>query len=344
MSGSENIGVKLLLNPEGELRCGWRVLAFFFALIVLVTLLAAMMGALGLLAPGLREVLPGGARLEDLMPHKAMIALGTERTMLLAATLAASALCARLLERRSFGSIGYKFHQGWARDFTLGSALGAATLCIAVIIATVAGSMSFVLQSNSISVIAINFVGLFSVFLIAAAFEEALIRGFAFQAIAHNLGPVVALVGTSVLFGAMHLGNENVTSLSTINTTLAGIWLGAAYFATRSLWLATALHYAWNLVMAFVFGLPVSGFTIYKSLAIFDGRGSEPVWVSGGDYGPEGGVAATVALIISTLIVWKSGLFKPSEDMLAAIKHNSLDSSANQSQRIFITKRENETE
>lgn len=326
MSGSENIGLKIFLNPEGELRCGWRILAFFFVMVVLTTLLGGLFGFIGILVPQIKEVLPGGSLIDRLTPYQAVASLGIERTMLFVTTLAASAICSRLLERRTLASVGYKFHRGWSRDFWLGSALGAASLCLAVAMAAIAGTMNLPLQQSSIATLVINFTLLFLVFLIAAAFEEVLIRGFAFQAITHNLGPVVALVSTSVLFGVLHAANPNVTALSTINTMLAGIWLGAAYLVTRSLWLATALHYSWNLVMAFVFGLPVSGLTVYKSLAIIDGSGNNPVWVSGGDYGPEGGVAATVALIICTLIVWKSGLFKPSEDMIAAIKHNSLNS------------------
>lgn len=326
MSRSENIGVKIFINPEGELRCGWRILAFFFVMVILTTLLGGLFAAIAMLVPQIKEVLPGGALLDRLTPYQAVASLGIERTMLFVTTLAASAICSRLLEHRTLASVGYKFHKGWSRDFWLGSALGAGALSLAVAIAAIAGAMSLPLQQSNISTLAINFVLLFLVFLIAAAFEEILIRGFAFQAITHNLGPVVALISTSVLFGALHAANPNVTALSTINTMLAGVWLGAAYLVTRSLWFATALHYAWNLVMAFVFGLPVSGLTVYKSLAIVDGKGGDPVWLSGGDYGPEGGLIATVALTICTLIVWKSGLFKPSEDMIAAIKHNSLNS------------------
>jgi hypothetical protein len=90
---------------------------------------------------------------------------------------------------------------------------------------------------------------------------------------------------------------------------------------TRSLWLATALHYSWNFVMVFVFGLPVSGISIFSQLAWLRGHSGPPEWISGGEYGPEGGAAATLVLILSTLVIWKSGLFKPSEEMLAAIQH-----------------------
>jgi len=124
-----------------------------------------------------------------------------------------------------------------------------------------------------------------------------------------------------LLFGLAHLSNKDASALSTINTILAGIWLGLAYLMTRSLWLATALHWSWNFAMAFIFGLPVSGFTTLSQLAWLRPRIGGPVWISGGSYGPEAGVAGTVALILSTLTIWKSGLFTASEEMLVAIKH-----------------------
>jgi hypothetical protein len=166
---------------------------------------------------------------------------------------------------------------------------------------------------------------LFFFFLLSGAFEELLFRGFAFQALVHNIGAVPAILITSTLFGLAHLSNYNASAFSTINTILSGVWLGVAYLMTRSLWLATALHYSWNFVMAFVFGLPVSGTSTLSQLAWLRGSSQSPEWLSGGEYGPEGGAAATLVLILSTLVIWKSGLFKPSEEMLAAIQHGKPD-------------------
>src|SRR5262245_53890863 len=73
--------------------------------------------------------------------------------------------------------------------------------------------------------------------------------------------------------------------------------------------------------MVFIFGLPVSGFPGMDEFAWLRGSAGAPLWVSGGSYGPEGGVAATAALILSTLVIWKSGLFAPSGEMVSAIKH-----------------------
>jgi hypothetical protein len=110
---------------------------------------------------------------------------------------------------------------------------------------------------------------------------------------------VAAVLITSTLFGLAHLSNANASAFSTINTILAGVWLGVAYLMTRSLWFATALHYSWNLAMAFVFGLPVSGISMFNQLAWLRPQDRPPEWVSGGSYGPEGGAAATLVLLLS---------------------------------------------
>jgi hypothetical protein len=114
--------------------------------------------------------------------------------------------------------------------------------------------------------------------------------------------------------------NPGRTPLSTANTVLAGLWLGTAYLARRSLWFPTALHWSWNLTTVIAFGLPVSGVNSFESMALFDMDCGPPVWLSGGDYGPEGGLATTIAIIASTILIKKSGFLEPSEQMLEAMQ------------------------
>jgi hypothetical protein len=73
--------------------------------------------------------------------------------------------------------------------------------------------------------------------------------------------------------------------------------------------------------MVFVFGLPVSGFTTLDQLAWLRGTTGEPMWLSGGSYGPEAGLAATAGLVLSTLAIYKGGLFSASDEMITAIRH-----------------------
>ena len=93
--------------------------------------------------------------------------------------------------------------------------------------------------------------------------------------------------------------------LALINTAVFGILFGYAYLRSRDLWLPIGLHAGWNMVLP-LFGSDLSGFTIFR-----EATGHELVWRagaiwSGGAYGPEGGVLASVALVPLALFVWKA--------------------------------------
>jgi membrane protease YdiL (CAAX protease family) len=310
----------IFMNGEGELRSGWRVLTFFFLFILSASLLTGLIKLFATLFPSLSFLKLEPSDSEALTSTK-LIYFFVTNLINLAAAIIASAICGRVLERRSLGSVGYRKHHRWLRDFGLGSVMGAASLAIAVGIAATAKATTFDVQTRGAAQLASGFLIVLAFFLISGAFEELIFRGFPFQALVHNLGGAAAVAITSVVFGLAHLANPSASAISTINTMLAGVWLGLAYLMTRSLWLATALHYSWNVAMIFIFGLPVSGFTMLNQLAWLRGTESAPVWISGGSYGPEGGVAATAALILSTVAIWKSGMFTPSEEMLLALKH-----------------------
>jgi len=320
MSDPLAIARYIFMNDESELRSGWRVLAFFFFFFISASLLTGLTRAFATLFPSLR-FLKSEPSDSEVLTSAALIYLLAVNLINLISAMIASAVCVRLLEHRSLGSVGFKRHRLWFRDFSLGSALGAASLAIAVGIATIVKATSFNVQTSRLAQLVSGFLIVFFFFLIAGAAEELIFRGFPFQALVHNLGGAPALAITAVIFGLAHLANPSASAFSTINTMLAGVWLGLAYLMTRSLWLATALHYSWNLAMVFIFGLPVSGFTMLTRLGWLRGSEGSPAWVSGGSYGPEGGVAATVALLLSTAAIWKSGLFTTSEEMLDAIKH-----------------------
>ena len=338
MNNSSGIVIFIFKNGEGELRSGWRILIYLLLFQILTLLIGGVVASLGGIITGdhrLRLDLLLEPPSNEPVTGRGLAAVILNRTVLLVAALAASAVCARLLESRSFASVGYKLHAGWLKDFSLGNLLGALTLALAVAISFIAGAVSFEPRVATPQAVLFNAIILLVIFLIAAAFEEVLVRGFIFQALLHNFramlgdrGAAVPIVITSVAFGVMHIFNPSATVFSVANTMLAGVWLGVAYLKTRSLWLATALHAAWNYVTVFVFGLPVSGITMYNEMALMAGRCGPPVWLSGGDYGPEGGAAATLALILSTVVIIKWRAFRASEEMMIATRHGGLERQA----------------
>jgi membrane protease YdiL (CAAX protease family) len=119
---------------------------------------------------------------------------------------------------------------------------------------------------------------------------------------------------TSVPFAAVHLNNPHaVPGFTFVNTTLAGVWLAVAYLRTRSLWLPLALHWSWNWAQASLLGFPVSGIERIAPAPFLQAVNVGPDWLTGGAYGVEGGAACTVALLISTLVIWRAKLFSPAD-------------------------------
>ena len=94
------------------------------------------------------------------------------------------------------------------------------------------------------------------------------------------------------LYGAAAIGIE------------AGMLLGAAYVATRRLWLAIGIHFGWNFMQAGIFGPSLSG---HEAGSMLQSRLSGPDLLSGGALGVEGSVfAVAVCLVMSALFLIKA--------------------------------------
>jgi hypothetical protein len=107
---------------------------------------------------------------------------------------------------------------------------------------------------------------------------------------------------------------------------LAGIPFSIAYLRTRSLWMPVGMHFTWNYVQGFVFGLPVSGYTFTPSLLKVQVHGA--AWLTGSDYGPEGGLLSTVAIVSAAICLFLSARIRISETMKKLVFGPSLDAVA----------------
>ncbi|HZE08146.1 MAG TPA: CPBP family intramembrane glutamic endopeptidase [Gemmatimonadaceae bacterium] len=130
----------------------------------------------------------------------------------------------------------------------------------------------------------------------AAFFEELFIRGYVFAILRRVAGWKLALVVTSIVFGLLHVANPGADSESILAVIVAGFFLGAILLVTRSLYAVGAAHFAWNWVMAGALHIAVSGLPSRDpNYKVVD---SGPDWLTGGPWGPEGGVAAVAAMFI----------------------------------------------
>lgn len=194
-------------------------------------------------------------------------------------------------------AMGLAFRPGWKREIALGAAIGWGGIVACVLpIALIGGLVITVFTSWQQWPLALLD---FAILAIAALAEEVAFRGYPFQRLVEAVGPTTATLLLSTLFAVIHLDNPGVTAFSTFVTFLAGCLLSLAYLRTRALWVAWGFHVAWNVAIGILFGLPISGITNFSPIIASNTIG--PVWITGGDYGPEG--SAVCAFVILCLLV-----------------------------------------
>ena len=132
-------------------------------------------------------------------------------------------------------------------------------------------------------------------FTLVAIVEETLLRGYILRNLMYSFNNYIALMVSSVLFAAMHLGNPNIDLFALFNLFLAGILLGLSYIHTKNLWFPIALHLSWNLFQSFL-GFNVSGLDAYS---ILEFKIIDPNQFNGGAFGFEGSYLSILAQIIT---------------------------------------------
>lgn len=297
---------QVFFNEARRLRSGWRLLIFAGLFVVLMIVATGALRVAYALTINLAPALIPGEHVADLV----------FRLMFLAASLAAGYICTRLLEGLPWRSLGLTLHARWFRDLLIGSVIGVVSLALATAIAFIGGGLRFSFSSAGARSVVLTVFLSAALFIVAALAEEALFRGYPLQTLTRARLVWLGVLLTSVPFAAVHLKNPNAGGvLAFANTALAGVWLAVAYLRTRSLWFPLGVHWAWNWALGALFGLPVSGITSVAPHPIVVGSDLGPAWLTGAAYGIEGGVACTVALLASTIFIWRTGLVSATDDL-----------------------------
>jgi membrane protease YdiL (CAAX protease family) len=207
-----------------------------------------------------------------------------------------------IFERAHLADIGLLWNPASARNLLCGLIGGAGGAGVVLVVPLVVGlaELQPVPDSNA-HWRTILFVSVVLVF--GAVGEEMLFRGYGFQVLLAVLGPFATILPVSVLFGILHSGNPNISTLGLVNTVLWGVLLGCAFLRSGDLWLPIGLHLGWNWTLP-LFGVNLSGFTMRVTGYAMHWK-IGPMW-SGGEYGPEGGILTTAILVALSLYLWKA--------------------------------------
>ena len=236
--------------------------------------------------------------------------------MMTAAALLAAWMVLARLDHRPPAALGLPLTASVPRELVVGIAIGGALILTASVLLFLTGTASFIPDVGTIPGYAWMLVWSLLFFILAAAYEEILFRGYPFQLLARVFGRWPAVLISSAAFSGVHAWNPDIDALAFVNIFLAGVLLALAYLRTRSLWFATAVHAGWNWTMATLIGFPVSGLTTIDT-PLYDAieRGAD--WWTGGGFGPEAGLAATGTLLVGILWMMRTDRLRDSPRMAA---------------------------
>lgn len=201
-------------------------------------------------------------------------------------------LCRKFIDRRSFESLGFSIHKTGMHagtGFFLGIVLVCAGACI-------------LFFSKNLQWTGLHFNGndlfiSFGLMAIVAFYEELLLRGYILSNLMESVSKWPALMISALVFTLLHATNPDFSVVGAVNILLAGLLLGINYIYTKNLWFGILLHFSWNFFQGPLLGFEVSGVHL-ESLLQHDIQGSE--LLTGGKFGFEGSLVATVLLAIAT--------------------------------------------
>ncbi|OAB35983.1 CPBP family intramembrane glutamic endopeptidase [Paenibacillus glacialis] len=143
----------------------------------------------------------------------------------------------------------------------------------------------------------------FGLFVLVALSEEILFRGYIQGLLRNHYGENIAIIHSSILFALVHLMNPGIlsTPFPLINIFLVGIFFAVTRELTGGIWLAIGFHLTWNFFQGNIYGLAVSGGKDSDTIISISSQGNSII--SGGEFGAEGSILATVILLMACLVV-----------------------------------------
>lgn len=286
---------QIFLNPATRWRLIFRVL-FFFGVFLLFNIPLQM---------GLQEMLPSGILRSNLSTSivffSVMVSLYAQ---------------VKYFDKTSFDKYGMAVNGKWLAEFGFGFLVAAFQIGLFFLVLYWSNQLTivnhFVLYASDQTFLSTILTETFRQ-LQVGIFEELLSRAFLFFVIyemlksfrqSSNRSILISCIFNSLVFGLLHLENDNATMLSAFNLAVDALTLCLPFLLTGRLGMSIGMHFSWNLMQGAVFGFANSGLDVKASIFQIE-LTDHPI--TGGEFGPEG---STILLGLSVLAmcfiyVWK---------------------------------------
>jgi membrane protease YdiL (CAAX protease family) len=276
-------------KEENRLRMFWRLMVYSTLLSLVIVLLSVVFGITNVLS--------------NTFCLSFVILLGVVVTTI---------MVGKWVDRRSIKDFGLIPSTVWWKEFFFGLGLGALLMGLVFIISWVTGSLTVegYFQGSHQGAFLPEFLKAVGFYFAVGVYEEVMLRGYILVNLAEGLKIknvdkkwvlLLALLLSSMIFGVLHITNPNSSLVSTLNLSVAGVFLGLGMVLTGRLGLPIGLHITWNLFQGNVFGFPVSGTN--SGATIISTTLTGPEWFTGGEFGPEAGILGLLAMVVGCLMI-----------------------------------------
>lgn len=198
-------------------------------------------------------------------------------------------------------AMGLVARPGAAREFGLGAALGWGIATATILVLVLAGHFYVRLRGSPH---AWAMLGLQLLIVAAASLAaELAFRGYPFQKLVRVTGPVTAAILAGVFFALLRTETPGANVPALWISGVAALLLSAAYLRTRALWLCWGIHFTWLASIGLLFGQPLAH--VRYSSTVVQSYVDGPLWMTGGEYGPEGSVVALILFWVALYVVFR---------------------------------------
>ena len=174
---------------------------------------------------------------------------------------------------------------------------------------SIVGVVAILLMSNSISLalskdLKISIIIILIILVLIQGFlEEIIFRGYLMTRLAAKKGKWIAIILSSIFYSVFRMSNPSTSKLDLINILLISIVISLLYWYFDNVLVIAIFHAFWNCISGVVFGFNISGIKVSDSIFTVEVFSDKQI-LTGGSYGIEGSIIATVFFAVLGLLVY----------------------------------------
>lgn len=233
--------------------------------------------------------------------------------MLTAAFGAGFLLCfawSKWFEGRGADSLGLTLSRGSFTHLLAGYFCGLALVSLIVLLIWALGGYQIQGSAFRFNLAGLTLLAL--AFVVQSSVEEIVFRGWLFGRLSERFGVYVGIVGNAAVFLLLHTLGVDVASwtgldwlLSVGGLVIFSVFASVLVLFSGNVWSAAGWHAAWNWFFIAGYGVPTTGLMLDLApiFTNFEDVADTPVWLTGGERGPEGSVIMLLTLTAASLLI-----------------------------------------